>query len=186
MGDISVLNWHSEPASHLRGLAAQRFFPTIDFRLRYISVLHQRRNACVRQFVAVLAHAIFQTFGFEPPLMAKISIIICTVLHVFVGCLRRADTTNEEQGRISSIYHLGVYENVSDALPPGVIHVPLYSRKLHILVRLPSTSCVTSLTILPFALGAMVVNHFASLTLPVKLASILHRHRLVKVKMTLT
>jgi hypothetical protein len=100
--------------------------------------------------------------------------------------IRRADTTNEEQGRISSIYHLGVYGNVSDTLPPDAIRVPLYSRKLHILVRLPSTSCVTSLTILPFALGAMVVNHFASLTLPVKVASILHRHRLVKLKMTLT
>ena len=45
----------------------------------YISVLHQRRNACVRQFVAMLAHAIFQTFGFKSPLMTIVSIIICTV-----------------------------------------------------------------------------------------------------------
>ena len=85
--------------SRLRALAAEVFFTTIDFGLRYISVLHQRRNACVRQFVAVLAHAVFQTFGFESPLMAKISIIICTVLHVFVGGLRRADTTNNQKQR---------------------------------------------------------------------------------------
>jgi len=77
-------------------LAAELFFPTSDFGLRYVSVLHQRRNACVRQLVTVLAHAVFQTLGFESPLMAKISIIICTVLYVFVGGLRRADTTNNQ------------------------------------------------------------------------------------------
>jgi hypothetical protein len=38
---------------------------------------------------------------------------------------------------------------------------------------------------LPFAFGAMVVNHFASLTLPVRLASILHLYRLLKLGMTL-
>lgn len=39
--------------------------------------------------------------------------------------------------------------------------IPLYSRKLHILVRLDSTSCVTSLMIFALSLGDSVVNHFA-------------------------
>lgn len=37
---------------------------------------------------------------------------------------------------------------------------------LHKLTLLASTSCVTSFVILDFALGDMVVNHLASLTLP--------------------
>jgi hypothetical protein len=55
------------------------------------------------------------------------------------------------------------FQLISAAYP----HAPLYSKKLHILVLLASTSCVTSLTIFAFALGGMVVNHFASRTLPV-------------------
>lgn len=43
---------------------------------------------------------------------------------------------------------------------------PLYSRKLHILVRLASTSWVTSFTILFFVFAGRVWNHFASLTFP--------------------
>lgn len=39
--------------------------------------------------------------------------------------------------------------------------VPLYSRKLHMRVRLESTSCVTSLMILALSFGDRVVNHFA-------------------------
>ena len=46
------------------------------------------------------------------------------------------------------------------------IHVPSYPKKLHILVRLASTSYVTSLTILALAFGDIVVNHFCSVTLP--------------------
>ena len=41
-------------------------------------------------------------------------------------------------------------------------NLPLYSRKLHIRVRLASTSCETSLMILAFSLGERVVNHLAS------------------------
>src|SRR5687767_588675 len=52
-----------------------------------------------------------------------------------------------------------------------VVVVPLYSKKLHIFVRLESTSWVTSLTILVFSLGLMVVNHFASRVLPCRLTS---------------
>jgi len=44
--------------------------------------------------------------------------------------------------------------------------VPLYSRKLHIFVRLASTSCVTSLTILALTFWDIVVNHFCNLTFP--------------------
>lgn len=44
---------------------------------------------------------------------------------------------------------------------------PLYSKKLHILVRLASTNCVTSLTIFAFVLFGSVWNHLASLTFPV-------------------
>jgi hypothetical protein len=75
---------------------AELLFPTIDFGLRDFSPFNQRRNACVSQFVAVLAHAVFQTLGFESPHMAKFSIIICTVLYVFVAGLRRADTKNNQ------------------------------------------------------------------------------------------
>jgi hypothetical protein len=39
--------------------------------------------------------------------------------------------------------------------------VPLYSRKLHIRVRLDNTSCVTSLMILALSFGDKVVNHLA-------------------------
>lgn len=46
---------------------------------------------------------------------------------------------------------------------PSNTHSPLYSRKLHILVRRDKTSWVTSLIILAFSLGDRVVNHFASL-----------------------
>jgi hypothetical protein len=53
---------------------------------------------------------------------------------------------------------------------------PLYSKKLHILVRLANTSCVTSLTILAFVLLGNVWNHLASLTFPVRVSSVLYRH----------
>ena len=80
-------------------LAAELFFPTSDFGLRYVSVLHQRRNACVCQFVTMLAHAVFQTLGFESPSMAKFPVIICTVLYIFVCGLSSADTeTNQSRG----------------------------------------------------------------------------------------
>ena len=39
--------------------------------------------------------------------------------------------------------------------------VPLYSRKLHMRVRLARTSCETSLMILALSLGESVVNHLA-------------------------
>ena len=42
----------------------------------------------------------------------------------------------------------------------------MYSKKLHIFVRLASTSWVTSLTILALAFWGIVVNHFCNLTLP--------------------
>jgi len=77
-------------------LAAEIFFSTIDFGLRDLSRSNQRRNACVRQFVAVLAHAVFQASGFESPLMAKFPIIVRAVLYVFVTGLRRADAANNE------------------------------------------------------------------------------------------
>ncbi len=41
------------------------------------------------------------------------------------------------------------------------IHIPLYSRKLHMRVRRDRTSWETSLMILAFSLGESVVNHFA-------------------------
>lgn len=47
--------------------------------------------------------------------------------------------------------------------------LPLYSKKLHILVRRPRTSCVTSFTIFPFAFGGIVVNHLASRILPTRI-----------------
>jgi hypothetical protein len=40
--------------------------------------------------------------------------------------------------------------------------MPLYSRKLHILVLRARTNCDTSLTILALSLGDRVVNHLAS------------------------
>jgi hypothetical protein len=51
---------------------------------------------------------------------------------------------------------------------PGAekVHLPLYSRKLHILVLLANTSWVTSFTILPFAFEDKVWYHLASRTFP--------------------
>jgi hypothetical protein len=77
-------------------LPAERCFPTIHFGLRDVPRFNQRRNARVRQFVSVLAHAVFETLGFESPLMAKFPIIIRAMLYVFVGCLRRVDAANNQ------------------------------------------------------------------------------------------
>jgi hypothetical protein len=83
----------------------------------------------------------------------------------------RPNSAYEEQRGIAPVYHFGVYsrslkkpEHIGGR---GRGVSPLYSRKLHILVRRARTSCVTSLTIFVFALGGMVVNHFASLTFPI-------------------
>ena len=46
-------------------------------------------------------------------------------------------------------------------MPSGGLRLPLYSKKLHIRVRLARTSCETSLTILALSLGDKVVNHLA-------------------------
>jgi hypothetical protein len=52
--------------------------------------------------------------------------------------------------------------NVVGREKKGTSNIPLYSRKLHMRVRLDSTSCVTSLMILALSFGERVVNHFAS------------------------
>lgn len=83
--------------------------------------------------------------------------------------IRGPDAADEEQRCISSVYNfrIYVYSLVSQQINGFWIQLPpLYSRKLHILVRRASTSCVTSFTILTFVFGAIVVNHFASRTLP--------------------
>ena len=79
-------------------LAASAFFPTTDCGLGDLSRSSQRRNACVRQFVAVLAHAVFKTSSFESLLMAKFPIIVCT----FVGRLSRTDTPTIKAAAINS------------------------------------------------------------------------------------
>lgn len=87
--------------------------------------------------------------------------------------IRRVTSRDEEQRSISSIHNLWIYPQYQLVsiflllLPPyarpQACSAPLYSRKLHILVRLASTSCDTSLMIFAFSLGERVVNHFASL-----------------------
>jgi hypothetical protein len=87
--------------------------------------------------------------------------------------------SDEKQGGIASIDNLAVYwgravrtgstseqkmqRNGHCKDKESEHYAPLYSRKLHIRVRLDRTSCVTSLTIFAFSLGERVVNHFASL-----------------------
>ena len=83
--------------------------------------------------------------------------------------IRRPDTADEEQRGISAVYNLSICVACSFAIKFGSsfhTYTPLYSRKLHILVRRARTSCVTSFTILAFVFGAMVENHFARRTLP--------------------
>ena len=61
-------------------------------------------------------------------------------------------------------------------------YTPLYSRKLHILVRRARTSCVTSFTILALVFGAMVENHFARRTLPDGQTVLFCFHWIIKVR----
>lgn len=106
--------------------------------------------------------------------------------------ISRRNPTHEEKRSVSSVDNLGIWKRKNDrsvAIKDPSIRVwprseesdigldceremgrcgdaPLYSKKLHIFVRLASTSCVTSLTILALAFRGIVVNHFCSLTLP--------------------
>ena len=88
--------------------------------------------------------------------------------------IRGPNTADKEQRGISSVYNLRIYDismfvsTTPRSILDSVFHTytPLYSRKLHILVRRARTSCVTSFTILALVFGAMVENHFASRTLP--------------------
>jgi hypothetical protein len=57
----------------------------IDFSLGNLSGLDQRCDARVRQSVSMLAHANLKTLRLQPPLMTEFSIVICTVLHIFVA-----------------------------------------------------------------------------------------------------
>jgi hypothetical protein len=71
-------------------------------------------------------------------------------------------TGDEEQRGISAINDLGVCnELASQQDVKSTKRSPLYSRKLHIRVRLARTSWETSLTILALSLGDNVVNHLA-------------------------
>ncbi|KAF5321096.1 hypothetical protein D9619_000776 [Psilocybe cf. subviscida] len=111
--------------------------------------------------------------------IAKVTI---QYLYVAVDDLQRnqlvvvdADPAHEKQGRVASVHDLGVCvagsqmnasaQNQQVQSPIDEI-APLYSRKLHILVRRASTSCVTSFTIFALVLGAIVMNHFARRTFP--------------------
>ena len=71
----------------------------------------------------------------------------------------------EEEGSVATIHYLGIFRGRLSAKLSGGVQgfQPLYSRKLHILVRRASTSCETSLMIFAFSFGDKVVNHFASL-----------------------
>lgn len=87
----------------------------------------------------------------------------------------RRNGADEEQRGITSVNDLGVCvvrlqstPHPSSTNPTLRIsqNPPLYSRKLHILVRRASTSCVTSLTIFDFCLVGKVWNHLARRTFP--------------------
>ena len=59
-------------------------FPAIYFGLRDLTRLNQCRHAGVVELIAVLMHAVCQTFGFDTPLVAVLFIILHTmVLYVF-------------------------------------------------------------------------------------------------------
>lgn len=76
----------------------------------------------------------------------------------------RIASSNEEQRGVTAVDYLRVCKTIQQSvLTSGEAGLPLYSRKLHILVRRASTSWETSLMILAFSLGESVVNHFASL-----------------------
>ena len=75
-------------------------------------------------------------------------------------------TKNSEAYRRYTTLESVVVPISSSLLHHGAIYAPLYSKKLHILVRRARTSWVTSFTIFDLTFGASVVNHFASRTLP--------------------
>jgi hypothetical protein len=79
-------------------LPTEVFFSPIHLGLRDLSGSNQRRDACVGQLVAVLAHAVFQTFRFEAPLMAILFVVVSTMFDVLVSSLRRASTYDESDG----------------------------------------------------------------------------------------
>jgi hypothetical protein len=82
-------------------LPTELFFSPIHLGLRDLSGSNQRRDACVGQLIAVLAHAVFQTFRFEAPLMA-ILLVVSTMFDVLVSSLRRASTYDESDGSYQS------------------------------------------------------------------------------------
>ena len=80
--------------------------------------------------------------------LAHISIIFIHLLNVtmydFEGnelVVRRSAASNEEEGGVTSVYNLRICKPlISSVLSIPAKAQPLYSRKLHILVRLASTS----------------------------------------------
>jgi hypothetical protein len=76
--------------------AAECLPPTVHLGLRDFTRLNQRRDTCVGQFVAMPVHAVFQTSGFEPPLVAEPTIIVRAMPYLVTISLRRAGSTNDQ------------------------------------------------------------------------------------------
>jgi hypothetical protein len=103
--------------------------------------------------------------------LAHIAIVFVHLLDIPVDDLQgykfiicRCTSGDEEEGSITTVDYLRIWQRSFSKRSVKPRHnQPLYSRKLHILVRRASTSCETSLMIFAFSFGDNVVNHFASL-----------------------
>lgn len=104
--------------------------------------------------------------------LAHVAIVFVHLFYISMNDLEsdelvvcRGAAGDEEERSISPIDHFGIWVgNISQDLSSifGSNRPPLYSRKLHMRVRLDRTSWETSLIIFAFSRGERVVNHFAS------------------------
>jgi hypothetical protein len=131
-------------------------------------------NHCSRCNVRYLADGLLVQLQFsngDNSYLAHIAVVFVHLLDISVNDLesykfviRRGTSGNEEKGSITAVDYLRVCKICFSQRPCKRRSIqPLYSRKLHILVRRASTSCETSLMIFAFSFGDSVVNHFASL-----------------------
>lgn len=107
--------------------------------------------------------------------LAHVAVVLVHLLNVSVDDFQsdelivlRGTSSNEEERGITPVDYFRICRSVLAAGREmrATPCPPLYSKKLHILVRRASTSCETSLMIFPFSFGESVVNHFASLCGP--------------------
>jgi hypothetical protein len=126
---------------------------------------------CNIQCLTTMESVRFCHLGLRNSYLAHIPVVLVHLLDIPVNDLQgykliicRRTSGDEEERGITTVDYLRIWQrSVSRRDCKSRPNQPLYSRKLHILVRRASTSCDTSLMIFAFSFGDSVVNHFASL-----------------------